>query len=99
MRYHALESCGDSQSRQQLATSSYDWGWLRPAAWAGHELGFFRRWWNPDAVPCVVIHPADIRRGWLPRILRLMQQLLDEGRLPVVPRSLMPVSNVCNEAP
>lgn len=67
-----------------LATWSWDWGRL---GWLGHvaegyvTLGSCLR---PLALPTIAIHPADVRRGFLPRAVRICQRLLAAGRRPVV---------------
>lgn len=66
-----------------LATWSWDAGVIAALGWAGEALGTARAWAWPQAMPCVVVHPADAARGYLPRILRRIEGLLAGGRRPV----------------
>jgi hypothetical protein len=67
--------------RRALATWSWDagpvaaLGW--PLEWAGCTMA------RGAATPVVVLHPADVQRGFLPRALRRIQRLLEEGHVPV----------------
>jgi len=67
-----------------LATWSWDWGVApglgRCGGWLGACVGAVR----PAAVPCVVIHPLDVDRGWLPSCLRVVDRLRELGRSPVL---------------
>lgn len=67
-----------------LATWSWDWGILPGSGWFGAWLGTCALAIRPRSLPCVVIHPLDVDRGWLPRALRLVEQLRSEGRSPVL---------------
>ncbi|MEZ6061030.1 MAG: hypothetical protein R3C19_11760 [Planctomycetaceae bacterium] len=89
MGFRRLESCRDGAIDRRLATWSYDWGWLKSAAWAGHAMGVAAWKLTSDAIPCVVIHPADVARGWLPFILKQIERLLDSGCRPTTPGALM----------
>ncbi len=70
-----------SGQRRSLATLSWDAGPVTPAGWllewAGSAMG------RGAATPVVVLHPVDVNRGFLPRALRRIRVLLDEGRVPV----------------
>jgi|RhiMetdeSRZDD1v2_1073273.scaffolds.fasta_scaffold14192_5 uncharacterized protein len=61
-----------------LATWTWDcgrWGWL---GHFGHGIGRLSQCLD-RGVPTVAIHPRDLTRGFWPRILRLIQTLLDAG--------------------
>ena len=71
-----------------LATWSWDLGRFAAAGWLGELTGgtlTLRR----RAVPCVVIHPADVARGYLPRALRRIEGLLAQGYHPALPREFL----------
>ena len=71
-----------------LATWSWDWGVAGAAGRWGAALGHVlarRR----GAVPCVVFHPADLRRGLLDRGLIRLERLLARGCRPVLPSELV----------
>jgi predicted deacetylase len=75
----------ESGSTQRLATWSWDagrWAW---AGYAGHALGVAARVIDRAAVPCVVVHPADLARGFVPCALALIRNLLAHGLRPVLP--------------
>jgi peptidoglycan/xylan/chitin deacetylase (PgdA/CDA1 family) len=64
-----------------LATWSWDAG---PSASLGYVL---EHWgailsWRKAAVPCVALHPADVRRNFLWRAMRLLRGLRATGRRP-----------------
>ncbi|HSK17854.1 MAG TPA: hypothetical protein VK912_01840, partial [Longimicrobiales bacterium] len=40
-------------------------------------------------VPTLAIHPADLERGFWPRILRLTEDLLESGYEPATPTDLL----------
>lgn len=67
-----------------LATWSWDCGrigragWL--GAWAGHLMAL-----RPAATPCIVLHPADVERGFLAHALRRIESLMRRGLRPVLP--------------
>ncbi|WP_165073717.1 DUF2334 domain-containing protein [Paludisphaera rhizosphaerae] len=67
-----------------LATWSWDWGILPGLGWLGERLGASARAVRPASLPCVVIHPLDVDRRWLPRCLRVVERLLAEGRTPTL---------------
>jgi peptidoglycan/xylan/chitin deacetylase (PgdA/CDA1 family) len=72
-----------------LATWSWDWGWLPGTHFPGAALGAWCQWLNPCAVPTVVLHPIDVRRGRLAAALRLIRRLLSSGLSPVLPCNLI----------
>ena len=77
-RLHAI-----GQPAIPLATWSWDWGTVGALGRLGEWYG--RSWTrlNPDAVPCVVVHPRDVDRAYLPRIIRVVEELRGQGRTPV----------------
>jgi hypothetical protein len=67
-----------------LATWSWDWGRFRSLGRAGQcAADLIHRLW-PAALPCVVIHPADVDRGFLWNVRRVIDRLEGEGRRPVL---------------
>lgn len=74
-----------------LATWSWDcgrWGWL---GHAGHGLGRLHHALD-CAIPSIAIHPRDLERGFWPRILALVQELLDAGYQPSTASGLLDAS-------
>ena len=75
--------------RLRLATWSWDCGVIGLAGYAGEILGtalYLRK----NAIPCIVLHPNDVPRGFLPRILSRIRNFLDSGFNPVLFRDLWP---------
>ncbi|MEZ6133385.1 MAG: hypothetical protein R3C53_00610 [Pirellulaceae bacterium] len=85
MRFGRLESCASPSLNRPLSTYSYDWGRCGWAAWASGFLARVARYIHWQAVPCVVIHPIDVTRGWLPHINRNIENLLASGFEPITP--------------
>jgi hypothetical protein len=84
--YFSVES--QAGRRVSLATWTWDcgrWGWL---GHAGHGIGWLRQSLG-RGVPTVAIHPRDLDRGFWPRILRLIQGLLEAGYEPTTPARLL----------
>lgn len=74
--------------RLQLATSTWDcgrWNWL---GHVGDALGRISQFTN-HGVPTVAIHPRDLERGFWPRVLRLIRELLDAGYEPTTASRLL----------
>ncbi len=57
-----------------LATFSWDVGPLRSVGWLGEGLGALLAL-SRQRVPCIALHPADVRRGFLPRALERIDAL------------------------
>ena len=89
VRYGAIESCQDERRVRRLATWSWDWGRLGWLSRGGEILGKVQCLRHPTAIPCVVIHPIDLRRGYLPRAEQLIRKLLDCGYVPKTAAQLM----------
>jgi hypothetical protein len=71
--FFSLQSCG--RRTVPLATWSWDcgrWDWL---GHVGHGIGWLSHSLY-GGIPTVAIHPRDLARGFWPRILRLLQELL-----------------------
>ena len=88
VRFGRLESCHREAEFRRLATWSFDWGWLKQAAWAGDVIGSARFELCSNTIPCIAIHPIDVSRGWLPRISRLIRDLLERGYQPSIPQAV-----------
>ena len=83
--FFSLESADGK--RIPLSTWTWDcgrWGWLGRI---GHGIGQLSRAVD-RGVPTLAIHPRDIERGYWPKILRLIRELLDEGYEPTTPSRL-----------
>jgi hypothetical protein len=79
-----------------LTTWTWDcgrWAWL---GHVGHGIGRLSQSLD-RGVPTLAIHPRDLERGFWPRILRLIQQLLEAGYEPTTPARLLAV--IPSEAP
>jgi hypothetical protein len=71
-----------------LATWTWDcgrWGWL---GHVGHGIGQLLHYLD-RGVPTLAIHPADLERGFWPRILRLTEDLLAAGYEPCTATDLL----------
>src|SRR5262245_22521429 len=75
---------------QRLPLSSWVWDVspVRLLCRAGYRLGELQYRFCRRALPCVVLHPLDIERGFLPQIERTVQKLLRGGRQPVLLESM-----------
>jgi hypothetical protein len=84
--FFSLESAAGE--RIPLATWTWDcgrWGWL---GHIGHAVGRASQMVD-RGVPVLAIHPADIERGFWPRILWLTRLLLEKGYEPTTPTQLL----------
>jgi predicted deacetylase len=73
-----------------LSTWSWDWGVLGPLGRVGQRFGDVSWRIRPATLPCVVVHPADVDRGYLPRVLGVVDRLLGLGRTPSLLSELVP---------
>jgi hypothetical protein len=73
-----------------LATFSWDWGRFSVLSRAGACLGTCLRLWNRHAVPVIVIHPADVRRGHITDAVEVIRRLKSAGGIPARFGDLMP---------
>ena len=89
MRYRSLECCHDPNRARSLATWSWDWGRFGWLSWGGELLGTLQLLSNSKAIPCIAIHPMDVRRGCLPRAARLIRRLMEGGCVPTTATRLM----------
>lgn len=68
------------------------WVWdvspIRLLCRLGYRLGEFQHRFRRRALPCVVLHPLDLERGFLPQIERTVRKLVDEGREPIMLESI-----------
>lgn len=67
-----------------LATWVWDVSPIRLLCRAGYRLGEIQYRFRKRALPCVVLHPLDLERGFLPQIVKTVQRLLQAGRRPVL---------------
>jgi hypothetical protein len=77
-----------SGQRLPLATWVWDVSPIRLLCRVGYRLGQIQYRFRKNALPCVVLHPLDLERGFLPQIEKTVQRLLDAGRQPVMLESL-----------
>jgi predicted deacetylase len=70
--------------RLRLATWCWDVSPLRTLNYAGHLLGEVQYKLHKHAIPCLALHPLDLGRGFLPRIVRTVKKLLAAGRTPTL---------------
>ena len=89
VRYGAIESCQAPGRKHRLATWSWDWGCLGWLSRGGEIFGKIQSLYCPAAIPCVVIHPIDLRRGYLPHAEQRIRKLLDRGYVPTTATQLM----------
>jgi predicted deacetylase len=78
---HVVTSSGE---RLPLSTWVWDVSPIRLLCRAGYRLGQLQYRFQPKALPCVVLHPLDLDRGFLPQIERTVRRLLNAGRQPVL---------------
>lgn len=74
--------------RLQLSSWIWDVSPIRILCRAGYRWGELQYHFRRNALPCVVLHPLDLERGFLPQIERTVQKLLNAGRQPVLLESL-----------
>ena len=67
-----------------LASWVWDVSPIRLLCRAGYRLGQIQYRFRKRALPCVVLHPLDLERGFLPQIVKTVRQLLQAGRQPVL---------------
>jgi len=82
---HVVTSTGQ---RLNLSTWIWDVSPIRALCHAGYRFGEIQYRLRKRALPCVVLHPLDLERGFLPQIERTVQKLLRAGRQPVLLESL-----------
>lgn len=71
-----------------LATWTWDCGRPRWLGHVGHGIGRLLHALD-GRIPVLAIHPADLRRGFWPRIVRLVDELLATGHRPTTPSRLL----------
>jgi hypothetical protein len=81
VRFRRVESCRPPHVAIPLATWNWDWGRFHWSACCGEWLGAWQLR-SHGAVPCIALHPADVRRGLLPCGLAVIRRLLDAGHVP-----------------
>lgn len=97
LREHGMEflvgyRCIDfaDQTRVPIATWCWDVGDPRPLCVAGDWYGHLRMRLYRNLIPCLALHPADIDRGFLPRIVRLIESLREQEREPILLETCLP---------
>lgn len=79
MRFGCLEPCRRDFIIRPLATSSWDWGQIGWLGYPGEWLGSILRRSRRSAIPCIAIHPIDVRRGYFAHAVGLIESLLRIG--------------------
>lgn len=80
----------ESRSGRKIPLATYTWDCGRWAALGNVGHGIGRLLHSLDCgVPSLAIHPADLKRGFWPRILQLTQRLLESGHEPSTLASLL----------
>ncbi|HEY3965675.1 MAG TPA: DUF2334 domain-containing protein [Planctomycetaceae bacterium] len=74
--------------RLPLATWVWDVSPIRLLCRGGYRLGELQYRFRKRALPCVVLHPLDLERGFLPQIEQTVRKLLNAGRQPVLLESM-----------
>lgn len=78
-----------NRAPRPLAVWSWDCGRFAALGLAGEALGTLRHLQQPTALPCIVLHPRDLQRGYLDRALHLVRKLLSSGWQPITPGALV----------
>jgi predicted deacetylase len=73
-----------------LSTWSWDWGVLGLLGRVGQRFGDVSWRIRPATLPCVAVHPLDVDRGYLPRVLEVVDRLLGLGRTPGLLSEFLP---------
>ena len=84
--FFSLEASGGA--RVPLATWTWDcgrWAWL---GHLGHGIGSLLQSLD-HGVPSLAIHPRDLRRGFWPKILRLIRELIETDYQPSTPSRVL----------
>jgi predicted deacetylase len=72
----------------RLATRIWDVSPLAALSRVGEAVGRLSEL-RRGAVPTIAVHPLDVRRGFLPRAVRAVEDLLAAGRTPVLLRDIV----------
>jgi len=72
-----------------LSTWSWDTGRIASLGYVAHGLGLLQWALRPRAIPCLVFHPADDERGFLPLGVRLVRFFLNRGYRPIMFRDVV----------
>lgn len=78
------------RTRVPIATWCWDVGDPRALCVAGDWYGHLRMRLYRNLIPCLALHPADIDRGFLPRIVKLVESLREQNRKPILLESFLP---------
>jgi predicted deacetylase len=73
-----------------LSTWSWDLGALGLLGRVGQWFGDLSWRIRPATLPCVVVHPADVDRGYLRRVVAVVDRLLGLGRTPGLLSEFLP---------
>jgi Uncharacterized protein conserved in bacteria (DUF2334) len=70
---------------QPLAVASWDCGRFAVLGLAAEAVAALQYFFYPKAMPCIVLHPRDVERGFFARALHLIRHLLAAGWQPILP--------------
>ena len=73
-----------SGNKLSLASWVWDVSPIRLLCRIGYRLGNLQYRFCKNALPCVVLHPLDLERGFLPQIEKTVRRLVDAGREPML---------------
>ncbi|WP_010586842.1 polysaccharide deacetylase family protein [Schlesneria paludicola] len=88
VRFDRLESC-ERGVIAPLATWSWDWGQIGCLGYGGECLGHLMRRVRRASIPCIAIHPVDVRRGYFVRALRLIESFVRSGYRPMTASEIL----------
>lgn len=71
-----------------LSTLTWDVGRFTSLGVAAEWVGRLLYRYSPQRMACLAIHPVDVSRGYLPRIVRFVERWMTAGGIPVVPGNL-----------
>jgi predicted deacetylase len=85
--YLAIE-CVDGR-RVPVSTVTWDVGRFGRLGYAAALIGHALAWGRGRSIRCLAAHPADVSRGYLPRIIRTVESWMRSGRTPILPSELL----------
>ena len=83
--------------RIPVSTITWDVGRFGLLGYAAEMFGRVLCWGRSRSIPCLAVHPVDVARGFLPRIIRTVESWMQSGRTPVLPGKLFRLTSKCLE--
>jgi predicted deacetylase len=71
-----------------LSTFTWDVGRFAVLGLSAEWIGRLMQFSSPNRLTCLAVHPVDVPRGYLPRIVSIVDSLLAAGRTPCLPGEL-----------